>query len=366
MKSTGERIREIEEEIRKTPYNKATAKHIGRLKAKLARLKEEKLRRSSKRGGRRYAVGKSGDATVILVGFPSVGKSTLLNSLTGARAEVANYDFTTLEVIPGTLKYGGADIQILDVPGIISGASEGRGHGKEVLSVIRNADLLLLMLDPFNLEQYKVLKRELHDAGVRLNQEPPKVKIQLRGRGGLNISFTVSPRISEEEIREILRENRILNADVVIEEDLDSDRLIDAVMANRKYVSALALVNKIDLLSRGGLEKVKAYVSENVEEEVMYISAAKGDLEPLKRKIFEKLNLIRVYLKPRGEKVVDRKEPMVLRRGSTVADLCRRIHGELVRNFRYARVWGRSTKYPGQRVGATHELADGDVVSIVA
>jgi len=119
MASIEEKIRELQEEIRRTKYNKATQHHIGRLKAKIARLREEAEARSRAKsgGGSGYAVRKSGDATVVLVGFPSVGKSTILNKLTNASSEVGAYDFTTLDVVPGVMEHRGASIQILDVPG---------------------------------------------------------------------------------------------------------------------------------------------------------------------------------------------------------------------------------------------------------
>ena len=80
---------------------------------------------------------KSGDARIALVGFPSVGKSTFLSKITKTKSEVAAYSFTTLTAIPGVLEYGGAEIQILDLPGIIEGASEGKGRGRQVISAAK-------------------------------------------------------------------------------------------------------------------------------------------------------------------------------------------------------------------------------------
>src|SRR3989344_1830958 len=125
-----QKIKELEDELKKTKYNKATQGHIGIVKAKLAMLKEKQTSRSQKKTGKSeygYTVRKSGDATILLLGFPSTGKSTILNKLTDAKSEVAAYAFTTLTVIPGVMEYKQAKIQILDVPGIVRGAASGRG-----------------------------------------------------------------------------------------------------------------------------------------------------------------------------------------------------------------------------------------------
>jgi ribosome-interacting GTPase 1 len=72
------------------------------------------------------------NCTAFCAGFPSVGKSSLLTLLTGTESEAAAYEFTTLTCIPGVIHYNDAKIQLLDLPGIIEGAAEGKGRGRQV------------------------------------------------------------------------------------------------------------------------------------------------------------------------------------------------------------------------------------------
>lgn len=117
---------------------------------------------------------KSGDARIALVGFPSVGKSTFLSRVTKTKSEAASYAFTTLTAIPGVLEYGGAEIQVLDLPGIIEGAAEGKGRGRQVISAAKTSDLILMILDATKkAEQRRLLEAELEAVGIRLNREPP-------------------------------------------------------------------------------------------------------------------------------------------------------------------------------------------------
>ena len=355
-----EKIKEIEEEIRNTPYNKATEAHVGRLKAKLSKLRDEVQVRASKKSAREgYDIRRSGDATVVIAGFPSVGKSTLLNKITSAQSEVGEYDFTTLKIVPGIMLHRGARIQVLDTPGIVEGAASGKGRGREVISVIRGADLVVFLIDVFNPQQLELLKKELQNAGIRVNEKSPDIVIKKRATDGIKINTTVDQDLDEKTIKDILNEYRIHNADVLIRQKITIEQLIDTIQGNRKYLPSIVAINKVDLASHEYLDEVE------LTEVAILISAEKDlNLDKLKDEIYNALGFIRVFLKPPGEQA-DMQEPMMLRRGATVAGVCDRLHRDLKRNFRYAQVWGRSAKHSGQRAGLSHELIDEDILTIV-
>lgn len=363
MATIEDQIQEIEDEIQRTPYNKATQRHIGRLKAKLSRLREELQARRAKAagGGPGYAVRKSGHATVGLIGFPSVGKSTLLNRITDARSEVAAYAFTTIGVIPGLLEYRGAKIQVLDMPGLISGASRGRGRGREVLAVARTLDLVLLMIDVFE-TNVDVLAEELRMAGIRLNERPPSVVITKTKRGGVTANATVSlTHMDLDTVQDMVRE-WFVNAEVVVREDITPDQLVDVLVENRVYTPALVTVNKIDLVTSEFLDGLRGRLR---GWDVLPISARTGKgIEALKSAVYGRLRFIRVYLKPQG-KEADLAEPLIIHEGSTVGDVCDSLHRDFRRKFRYANVWGPSAAFPGQKVGVHHDLRDRDVLTVV-
>ncbi len=364
-----EEIEELREEIAETPYNKSTEQHIGRLKAKLAEKKEElEKRQASSSGGTGYAVEKTGDATVALVGFPSVGKSTLINALTNADSETGEYEFTTLDVNPGMLQYRGANIQILDVPGLIEGAAGGRGRGTEVLSVVRTADLVVFMLSVFEIGRYERLRKELYENKIRVDAEPPNVSITRTGQGGIRVTTADGVSLDGGTVKQVLREHGYVNADVTIREDLSIDELIDGVMDNRVYLPSVVTVNKADLIDPDYLPTVKRELREHGldPDEAVFISAEEGKgLEALKQRLWDVLGLIRVYMDKPG-RGVDYDEPLILREGATVDDACRKLGGSLDERFRFARVTGPSAKHDEQQVGRDHELADEDVLRIVA
>lgn len=363
-----EKIKALQDEIHKTQINKATEFHIGIIKAKIAKLKREQEENTHGKtvatggGSAGFDVRKAGDATVVLIGFPSVGKSTLLNSLTNAKSKTGAYSFTTLTAVPGMLEYSGARIQILDLPGIIEGASAGKGLGKRVLSVARNANLILIILDVFQIHHLEIIKKELFEIGVKVDEKPPDVMVEKMSSGGLSVNILTDTQIDENFIKNVMRINGIHNGRITIrEKDLTIDKLIDVLSGNRVYIPSLAVINKIDLVDPDYLQSVLTKMT------VPYVAVSADtnkNVEQLKREIYRKLDFIRIYMKPKGQDA-DFAEPMIMPRDCTVQNICSKIHRNMVRDFKFAQVWGKSVKFGGQKVGLEHKIDDEDVLTIV-
>lgn len=356
------KVNELEEELSTTKYNKNTQHHIGLVKAKLAKIKEDYQKKAASKGkGEGFSVKRTGDATAIMVGFPSVGKSTLLNAITNANSPVGAYAFTTLTCIPGLLDYNHSKIQVLDVPGIVEGAATGRGRGREVLACAQSADLVIILIDIFNPEHLEVVKREIYETGLRTNQKSPQVKITKKPRGGIDIGTTVKlTKISHETIKAILKEFRLENSSIVIREDINDDQLIDAIEGNKRYVPAIIVLNKIDMVDKEELERIKSIV----KPDICVSAEDKVNTEELKEMIFNKLEFIRVYCKEAGKKA-DMGVPLIMRKGNTLRDVCTKLHKDFVSKFRFARIWGKSAKFDGMVVRKLeHVLQDGDIAEI--
>lgn len=342
-----------------------TRYHIGLLRAKLAKLRMQLLEpeKKSSRPGEGFDVMKSGNARVVLIGFPSVGKSTLLNTITDTESATAAYEYTTLTAIPGVLEYEGARIQLLDLPGIIEGASQGRGRGRQVVSVAKTADLVLIMLDATkSAQQRPLLEKELEEVGIRLNQKRPDVVLKKKTGGGIVVTKAMGltlTKIDEKMIRSILQGQKIHNCDVMIREDITVDQFIDVLLGNRKYVPSLYVYNKIDRITMEEMDRLAVqprHVPISCELEL--------NLDYLVDRIWEELGLNRIYTKKRGEHP-DLSDPIVVRRGGTIEHVCHAVHRALVDKFAYALVYGKSSKFPSaQKVGLNHVVANDDVVTI--
>jgi ribosome-interacting GTPase 1 len=217
------------------------------------------------------------------------------------------------------------------------------------------------VLDTLNPQHLNVILKELDNVGVRPNQTKPDVKIKKTRKGGINVSTTVPlSHLDEKTIRSIINEYGIHNADILFRDDVTMDQFIDVIEDNKSYVPMMILLNKVDLVDLDYLKELQKEIPEFIP-----ISADKGlNIDALKEEIFDRVDLIRVYLKPQGRKA-DMEDPLVIRRGSTVIDACGKLHREFVKNFRHAKIWGTSVKFPGQKVGPDHVLEDEDVLRII-
>jgi len=348
-------ISRIEKEVRDLPYHKGTEHHHGIMKARLAKLNDELNGGNLKGGGGGgvgYAIKHSGDASVVLVGLPSVGKSTLLNAVTNAESRVGNYDFTTLGVVPGMMEYKGVKIQMLDLPGIIEGAAKNKGFGKKVLSVIRASDLVVLMTDVKRIQWLKQVEDELYRSGMRLNTRPSKISIHRTHKGSIQV---IDPYKSfeKETVIEVAKEMGLGNAIIQIGEKVEGiDKLVDAMSKSIKYMPSVEVVTKIDLIKN--LPK-----SLFDKRDLVLMNANRGvGVKDFKEKIWKGLGLVRVYLKEERSAEADYKDPLIFKNNCTLDDVLKRISNQMRDDVNKSYIWGKNARFPGQEVSFTFPVFD--------
>ncbi len=260
-------------------------------------------------------------------------------------------------------------IQMLDLPGIIEGAASGKGRGKEVISVARSADLILMVLDAareHNNQHKNILTGELETMGIRLNQPPPDIYFRKKAGGGIKFNATCAlTQLGDDPadtVHRILHSYRIHNAEVLMREDCSVDQLIDVIEGNRVYLRCLYVYNKIDTLS---IEEIDTLARQ--PDSIVISVHLNLNLDYMLSKMWEYMGLMRIYTKRKGQ-APDLDEPVILsktRHGLTVESVCHSISKDFLPIFNFSLVWGRSTKHNPQRVGLTHALMDEDVVQIV-
>jgi len=308
-KTPWEKIQAIEEMLAIMPHHKGTDGLRAELNSKIARFTEEAEKKyATARKGPGYYVRKEGAGQVGLVGLPNVGKSQLVAALTDASPEVADYPFTTKSVTPAMMKYENIQVQLVDMPPLTDRNAQQWLH-----SVIRNADILLIMVD--------------------LGHDPVA------------------------QVEATVKELEKLRIGVV---GWESNQESSAVYCRKALIAG----NKCDLDPSGdGYRALRSRYGGRLP--VLPISATQGDgLEELQKAIFETLEIVRVYTKAPSQKA-ELTEPVILKKGSTVADVAASVHKDFLEKLKYAQVWG-SGKFDGQRVRRDHVLHDGDIVELHA
>ncbi len=349
---------DLQDEYAKTRYNKATNKALGMLRAKIARAKRGLEAVGKRKGGTGFFVKKSGDATVALVGFPSAGKSTLINRLANTDSKIAAYAFTTTSVVPGMMEYKNARIQLFDLPGIIEGAHIGAGGGRTVLSAAKMADLLVFVIDAIAPGQLGIILDELGKLSIFVNRVRPDIQVQdSRGRGFvLEINDS---GLDKRTLEAIFAGFNLFNSAVRIRQRVSEDELIALLGGRSCYLSAIVALNKADVV--GGYAGVASALSRHFSMDVIPVSAMTGfNSGVLVEGIYKKLGIITVYLQPKDGAP---RSPIIVKKGSTLLTLANKIHSRLGEEVRYAYVDGPSAKFRNQRVSTAHVLQDGDAVT---
>ncbi len=371
-RTTEEKLEALQEFLSAIPKHKGTENLVSWVRKKIAELRREleakKTRKSG--GGPSFFIRKEGAAQVVIIGMTQVGKSSLLSKLTNAKPKISTVPFTTKFPVPGMLPYEDIKFQLVEAPAFVEGMSKGAvWWGSRTLGLARNSDALMLVVDLSTdpLRQLRVLATELRNAGILLKKPEGSVEIE-RGRGVNGVRVIQYGEIvgaTVDEVRRLLESYRIYNATVRIYGRVSLDDIERAIFERVVYKPSLIVLNKADLVAEERIRRVEDIVRKALPEvPVVVASALTGEgLEKIAPTIFKVTGVIRVYTKEPNAKGPS-PEPLIFKHSVTVEDVIREIRKEYLKYFKYAKIWGPSAKYPGERVGLTHQLKDGDVIEI--
>lgn len=310
-------------------------KKIAELRSQIERSKNVSAKSGGGGASSAMFVKKEGVGQVVLIGLPNSGKSWLLNKLVGKEITPSTpYPFATKEPAPAMMDYNGGSIQLVELPALIEGSSEGKAAGKEIMGVIRNADAVLVCAN--SLADKDLIVNELAKSSIYLNKTRPPIEVKTSSFPGVQISGKDFLAFPVEQLEQYLKNSGYSNAQVIVSGKISSlNEVIEAMDIKICYKKA-AFVNPL-----------------MVTDHIMV---------DLKDRIFLILDIILVFTKKPGQDA-DKKEPIALKSGSTVEDLARSLHKDFAKNLKHAKVWG-STKFPGQMVGPEYVLKNNDIVEI--
>jgi len=365
-KTPEEKLQALQEFLSSIPKHKGNERLRAQVKRKIALLKVEleERKKSRKSVKSHYFIDKEGVvAQIVILGLTNVGKSSLLSLLTNATPEVNSRPYTTIEPIPGVMHVKDMRLQLIEAPALTPNSSNSMQ-----LNLARKADGLILMVDALSnpYEQLKLLLKELEKARLTIEKPKSKIEIDKNVKGDLQIAvFGKLNGCTVEDVKKLLLSYGVRKGAVKIYGETSLEEIEDHLLElSNEYKPAIIVVNKVENNDlKNGLVELENLVNDTP---IITISCLlKNGLDEIGEALIKKLEIIRVYTKEPTEKEAS-KEPIILKEGATIGDLAKEIHSELYKNFKYARVWGPSSKFPGEKVGLNHLLKDGDIVEIHA
>jgi len=354
-RTTKEKLDALREAIKYMPKHKGAENLRAQLFRRLAELKRElEKEKERKSGGGGIRIIPKDGFQAVLFGFPNSGKTYLLSKITNAPVEPTDYPLATTEPTPGMMIAGGGKVQLVEIPSYFEGYGDSK-MGRIGLATIRSTDAVALVVDLTRnpVEQVRALVEFLRDEDIYLNKKPPNVRVERRYSGGYQFIGESFMEGDRKLYQDILQTYGIHSAVVTFLEHTTPEEFMLAINESARFLPAILIGMKADLADKKNVQLFKAIPNVN---KVLFDSK---DLEKTKMNLFKALGLIRVYTKPpRGK---PSSEPIVLRAGSTIEDIAKRIFPN--KEVKQARVWG-STRFHGQTVGMDYVLHDGDIVEL--
>ncbi|MFX1499597.1 MAG: GTPase [Promethearchaeota archaeon] len=371
-----ERIKKLEEFLSLVPKHKATEKIVALNKSRLAKMKREFEDRKQKQKTTQkiispFSIKKEGVQIILISNFqtPGVGKTSILNYLTGAAKENIG-KFTALPEI-GIYQYQKIRFQIVEMPSIMEGAAEGIGNGKEILSQCRAADLLCFCIDLSRdvEEQMELLLNELSKADIRINQLPPPLTIEKTGANKIQVLYLTREAKKVErmedltdQIKEIVYENGIRNGIVKIYGKITLDNIIDVLTPSVVYKKVIVLGTKGDL---SHTQDVFNNLETSYKDRFPIIIGTSFQKENIPKDfgeiILKFLNKIRIYTMSSG---IIAQQPLIMDENSTIKDVALKVHRSFYESFDHAIVIREGARQKRKKVGLDYTLKDFDVVEI--
>lgn len=360
--------------LKYVPQHKGTMKLRGEIKKKIAVIREDlenKKRKGTGKssGGPKLFVEKQGSAQIALIGPTNVGKSCLMSVTTNSKVVVTPAPYSTHEPVPGIMNYKDVQFQIVEAPAVIDGSADGRAAGHVTLGLARNADGVIVMVDLSRdpVGELELVLSELEKSRVLVARPSGHVEID-RKHAGAALRIILVGRLvdcSMDEVESLLRSYHLNDAVVKISGDVRLDDIEEAVFETTTYKPALIVANKLDLPgAAANLQVLKKHVNGKIPIVAMSCEQKMG-VDELGKVIFDSLSVIRVYTKePKSHRPTG--PPFVLKQGSSINDLAKHIHKELVWNFLFAMVWAKRLPFSPKKVGLGFVLEDGDIVEIHA